>query len=523
METLRDLLKQKNPELYSAFQETWKYLENNFLPIMPLNLDKSESLNSLPHLKNNENYLNSILPISENLFIQERILFLTPYELYAILTSIALHDIGRSQGVGKGHGVRSKKMIKDFWEKLRIPNYELTKAIGDICEIHEPEALKKEKNPIIEVELSEKGINKINLVERELVEKNSFAPYPVQMLDNDAGTIRVNELGALLSLVDNMDATYRRLAPLEVMGKSKYNTDIAIIRNYIKAVAYNSESQAIIVSVENQLNLNYRDLDEEDIIKDEKKCLLNIYYWFRDFGFFKISGLDEISKIVNGARLSEIELVNFKGNKKKSLFRMDVPKEKKELLLEFIWQIISGVQIRKIAKFKEDFKITPVIILAIILGNVRSCHRSLINKYKYLSRLGIPIKTWLIYIDEHLYNYYGQETFEPVLTTNYLERVAQKMWELGTRVFGKSFFTYEMLASAINEKDLTLIKLAVKRLEIISRDNDKKPVSAINYNQLGWQWEFMEENNKCIYRSFYDIKEILEKLGNPILKSKPLP
>ena len=121
MDSLRDLLKLKNPELYSAFLETWNFLENNMLPLIALN---GESINSLPHLKNNENYLNGILPISEKLFDQNESLFLSPHELYAILSAVALHDIGHINK-GKGHGYESNKKIIELWEKLRIPSNEL--------------------------------------------------------------------------------------------------------------------------------------------------------------------------------------------------------------------------------------------------------------------------------------------------------------------------------------------------------------------------------------------------------------
>ena len=112
------------------------------------------------------------------------------------------------------------------------------------------------------------------------------------------------------------------------------------------------------------------------------------------------------------------------------------------------------------------------------------------------------------------------------------------MWELSTRVFGKSFFSYEMLASAAHEVNLKLVKLAVKRLEIISRheyikpDNDNQPQkstnlefedkfsSSINYNANGWQWEYSENanNRKCNFYSYNKLKDRIDNLSEPIIK-----
>ena len=99
------------------------------------------------------------------------------------------------------------------------------------------------------------------------------------------------------------------------------------------------------------------------------------------------------------------------------------------------------------------------------------------------------------------------------------------MWDLSTRVFGQSFFTYEMLASAANEKDIKMIKLGVKRLEIISRSGNvlKKDyaISAINYNANGWRWEFIEfingKEKVFSVTGYYEISEKIERLGKPVL------
>lgn len=569
MESFRELLKFKNSELHTAFLENLKYLENSILPLLS---SKGESLNSLPHLKNNENYLNGILSPNEELFNEKLPLFITPYELYSILSSIYLHDIGRIT-CDKGHGSESKEFIDRLWKELKIPSKELADAIGDICNIHEPKGKVEELNPKVDVLIDKSKLLIKPIGQIEINEINYMPMSSNKMLDNNAGFVRVNELGALLSLVDNMDSTYRRLARLEVLDKDNYTSPLAVFRNCIKGVSYNKESQAIFVTLDlektKSINIEFADdinplfnkisyyasntgqkpFDKyQTIRKDAEKKLLFCEIVEEKSSVIYPDNFRMEWLLINGVHVNDfwVRLDNFELRDIQKL--LSDSKTKCNLEISKVIQIYDNkifvnldqyFKTRKLIdeKIKDDYNyilkdfkgfidpdtnkisIPLELLIPMILGNIRACHFNMERKYKYLSRFGIPLKCWLIYIDEHLYNYLGEETFEPVFSEGYLKHIVKTMWTLSTRVFGQAFFTYEKLASAASEKDLNLIKLAVKRIEIVSRN--AKPhlglTSAINYNTNGWQWEFKEElkTGKCLFYSDEDMNKIIAKLGKP--------
>ena len=79
MSILRELLKNREPLLYDALQKAWDIAHNEIFPAVPAG---GESLNSYPHVKNLENYLNSILPTDDSLFDIKSTIHITSYELY---------------------------------------------------------------------------------------------------------------------------------------------------------------------------------------------------------------------------------------------------------------------------------------------------------------------------------------------------------------------------------------------------------------------------------------------------------
>ena len=65
MTNLRELLNSSEPDLYSALENAWKVANREIFPIM---FSSDESLNSSPHSRNLENYLNGILSSYPNIF-----------------------------------------------------------------------------------------------------------------------------------------------------------------------------------------------------------------------------------------------------------------------------------------------------------------------------------------------------------------------------------------------------------------------------------------------------------------------
>jgi hypothetical protein len=111
----------------------------------------------------------------------------------------------------------------------------------------------------------------------------------------------------------------------------------------------------------------------------------------------------------------------------------------------------------------------PARILAIVLGNVLQNARALVSVREDMAAMGIPLRAWLIGGNGRLFNLWGEETYEPIFTREYLERVATEMWRLSTRVFGQSLFTYQNLADALRDPDVGRVRRAVRRLEVVTR------------------------------------------------------
>jgi len=569
MSPLAELLKEGNPELYNSFLQLLKHLEQAILPVLGR---KGESLNSLPHLRNNENYLCGILPTDKSLFDSNNNLYLTPCELYVLLASVYLHDIGRINS-GKGHGSETRKMLDKYllMVELGIPSVELKNAIGKVCEIHEPEEIKKNKNPEIDFYKNEKGLVVKLLDDNKVIEEYRDLNYPPLMLDNNHGFIRINELGSLLSLVDNMDASYKRLAKLDVLSADNYSQPVSLFRNCIRSVSYNRDSQAIFVAIDlngefidrntekweikfKNKNKKDREIDEEikkkinrtsnkfesfnkktenGLLKKNNKKIMTLE-WMLINGFFldnywipickKNKVLEFYYKKLSIKALEKFSIEERK-NKEEEIFKKDYNRKKiiidgDEIFInknnlndtEIEFKEIIGTQ--EFAKIKEEIKSIKYprdIIMSMILGNIRSSHVSMKKKYTHLLRLGVPVKCWLIYNEGHLYNYLGEETFEPVLTKDFLLHTLDTMVKLSTQVFGKSYFTYEMLASAAVERDITLIKLAVKRIAIISKKENK---AFISFDNKGWRFESLPKRQKIKDRK-EEVNDIINSLSEP--------
>ena len=119
----------------------------------------------------------------------------------------------------------------------------------------------------------------------------------------------------------------------------------------------------------------------------------------------------------------------------------------------------------------------------------------LYERCEFLSRLGIYINSWLLYHKGHLYNFLGEETYEPIYSKDYLKNVAKSMWKLSTKIFGAANFSYLTLASVVGDTDVEKVKRAVKRISIIA-DNEYKNI--IWYDEQNWRWVHKEDGRKLI-------------------------
>ncbi len=523
MTYLRELLKTKEPELNNALENAWRIAKHDIFPVL---YSKDESLNSAPHSQNIENYLNSIfIPFEDTIFNENSPIYLSPYELYCILMAILFHDSGRIM-CESGHGSFSKLYIKKNYEKFFIPSEELAEAISDICDFH------KSFDPL-------------------------FNPVAI-VLDAGKGRVRVRELSELLILVDEMDNTYRRLKNLYVLDQSKYYTGKAVFRNYIKGMSYNSIINAVIVSIDNKLEENtelnakytsvrYRNLDDDevksfnekkykknDLLEFIKKELKSINVDFniksndirRDI-FEKIRrGVIRVELILNSDDFTEEQFItalnqainsekpNSAIEKEKYNFIKSIKKcqnntEKMRLYNAYLYYNKKGSSneiMKKIEKIAEK-KWPLFVVIPSILSAIEDCRKKTQN-FKFIDRLGIHVEDWLIYYKEHLFNSEGKEVCEPIFDYYYLLKIVESMEEMISYTPLQKYYSFEELKSKTLENDEKKLRLALQRIEILTRDyarSDNFP-TLFSYDNKQWCWEGK-------INSFTEVYDCLKKLN----------
>jgi hypothetical protein len=170
----------------------------------------------------------------------------------------------------------------------------------------------------------------------------------------------------------------------------------------------------------------------------------------------------------------------------------------------------------------------PQLLLAIIMGDTWANTEALVPIQNILTAVGVPIKAWLLEYDEHLYNRWGRETYEPIFNRDYLKRVAEAMWDLSVTVFAHDTFAYETLASQLRDPDAERVRRAVRRLSIVcttrpshNRDTleeagqDRSPI------WLGrdkWRWDVRPRSSsaaECDFVPLGKIEAILDSLQSP--------
>jgi hypothetical protein len=517
MSYLRDILKCHAPDLHAALEKAWKVAIHDVFPVLS---SSDESLNSFPHSQNLENYLDSIYSNSGDICLEDSPYYLSPLELYCILMAILFHDIGRIQSE-KGHGSFSRMYIKKYFEKFYISRPEIADIIGDICDFH-------------------KSLS------------STFRPESV-LLDSSMGKVRTRELSELLILIDEMDTSYLRLKSLYVLERMKYITGKAIFRNYIKGVSYSHKAKCIIVSLDDKLgettdtSLNLDDIqfsgNSERLIQvqfQESNLTNDLIEFLRRRNIITIGdeGIirDIFAKICKGeafASVKDNELLTSELNQRIDDEPMDrINEPERSAFIENL-KIITNVQNRLALYYlyklylneatgeffdkveKEAIKKWPLLVVVpSVFRAIMNCERQT-EKLKYLNRIGIHVRQWLIYYKEHLYDFNGKERIEPVLDFPLLKKVVRKMWAMSSQSFGDSWFTFTDLASRVHKKDLDIIVMAVQRIEVISREcaNKKKLPYSVTYDRSRWCWiregaEFVTDVDiLCILKNMERVKE----------------
>jgi len=454
MLSIIEKLKSADQGLFNSFENLKEVIAKNFFPRMPAS-SKTDSLNSLPHISNLETYFNKILEPYADLFNPKSPVHLSPQELYVMLASIWLHDIGRIQENDsnrtpedeiKKHGSISKEIVNREYSRLGIESPELAKAIGNICEFHEPT-------------------------------KSNGTDLSSVLTDN--GVVRVAELASLLVLIDNMDSTYCRLTPLFVTGKQVYVDIVASFREILRGVRYDRRGKSIIISLDNEFsfagespNMNNWEI-EYKMNKDFVDELNNPKV--ADFKELIVCSINQLTtnkaieiplaktKLTKGLinflecirlfsdfRIDEKETRKFRSLYDKLLDHIEGDKDIAKKMIT----VLSNDILR--AEKSDETKWPPMILISTIFSSIKKGAGDLKTRCRLMQRLGLPVNSWLLLYRDRLYNCYGNETFEPIFTKHYLIDLAECMWKLSTQVFGQSFFSYQTLASAMIEPDVDI-------------------------------------------------------------------
>ena len=226
---LRDELHKTNLELYTAYKRSSDIALTQWLPnISP----KKDSYNSYPHICGVEYHLNEILC---NINSDCSIIQLNPTEIYVLLCSVLLHDIGKTIPDSSDHALESKTFIKKNWATLGIVSERIAKIIALICRFHDC------KN---DDDVNERLID-IFYVDR-------YEP------------IRGRKLGALLVLADHLDNTFSRVVPPYIVDQANRNLDaIGAFRDKIQSVRVDFSARMV------RTILNKNDITSNDIMDNK--------------------------------------------------------------------------------------------------------------------------------------------------------------------------------------------------------------------------------------------------------------
>ncbi|MBN1131130.1 MAG: hypothetical protein JXA71_19225 [Chitinispirillaceae bacterium] len=204
-----------------------------------------------------------------------------------------------------------------------------------------------------------------------------------------------------------------------------------------------------------------------------------------------------------------------------------------------VWLFSKRIKARKPAppssppKAKNvSARIPDNILLAIVLGNTLENAVTLREVKEILQSIDLPLFGWCVEYKDRLYNWKGEETYEPIFSREFLKRTLDDMWFLSSRIFGANKLSYESLASQMREPDLLKVKSAVKRLWILSSSFPEKPAapttgdlkkeladgSVFWISDGYWRWSIKNRDQRhevCTDANVDTMKTILENLGDP--------
>jgi len=498
-EMLRRQLEQADPDLHRALMRNWETAWAEWLPALG---SKSDSYNSYPHIRNVEHHLDNLLMVEEGSSGSSRRVQFRPVEVYVLLAAALFHDIGLTKEK-EGHAAESLKLVAKHHASFGIPSKELASIIGRVCRAHD----------------SEQGPNDPELAAK-VVE-----PY---------GEVRARFLATLLFVGDHMDSAFRRVLPEYIRPEGKIDV-VGAFRRVIRGVQVEQRAKMIRTVL--------GDLDEEDMAGGKnRKGLARLKYfvvvgpaggghgerdpkdprqWFLEDEALR-QARDEIEKLAPGNAASAGAGSSALAKFLERLERVVSTKDKRELeycpafdrlasrvpLVEAMCGHQGGKAFKEIDWLiarkrmfvkRDDEEVTSeeeVVwprekLLAAVVGDLFGNAVALARVREHMAAMGIPLRAWLLEWNENLFNSWGEKTYEPVFSKDYLEHVAVSMWDLSTRVFGRSLFDYRNLADAICDPDVEKVHMAVQRIARVAQCVSPERCDcrgAVWAGESAWRW-----------------------------------
>ena len=461
--TLRERLRQQDPELAADLDLQWRIANSEWLPAVSPLLDSS---NSGPHLANIERHLDATLAILHQQKPSASVLDMAPIEIYMMLAAVLFHDLGRAKlppGSKEDHGEATRELLRASYQNLGVRNREVALSLGRICASHTAEP-KSRQTKEHDLKLGDVALD----------------PH---------GQVRERMIAALLTLGDHMDSAQTRVVPDYLRDRGK--DPVGAFRNVIRGVVADPASRCIrtvLVAKDDNVGTTGAPPDTGAAADDESQFILNkdaedLVDWRdqpataegeRDHNTLIAELLNPPPKRRSRAKIKPAVTEKDVKLTRGAISESDFGKAWEERLNgvfgelrgEGAFEVAEQLIARKILYEPPDGDWPRKLLVAVVLGDLRSNRIALRSIREQLAAVGLPLATWLVDHQERLYTPDCCETYEPVLHRDYLSDVADGMWEFSTRVFGASEFTYHELASQLGERNVARVRTAARRIAI---------------------------------------------------------
>jgi hypothetical protein len=377
---------------------------------------------------------------------------LNPIEIYLILSAILFHDTGKILEY-----VAEEKKVKQK-SVLSLDEFEWNHAEGSFL--------------FIQDHWGDCGIFSREFA--EIISRICLFHDPPKNLKNEKdhetrlrteriipyGSINEEKLGVLLTLIDQMGNEYLRAKP-EFLPSNAINDIKAVFRQHIKSVSYAPFAQMIEISLGKMI---------PGFLKEKTDGFSCDLFKYLNIGPYSNNQSETIKIIENNEKYLSIQ--------------------------------------------QGEWPIADVTIL--IMKSTFNMYKSLDRIRIELSKYGVPVKGCRIGYNDLLFDHRGQMNYEPIFYEKYLDDILKSMWELSTRVFGPSEFSYATLASESREMDINKVKLAVRRISAICNYKSMKTgqLQPIIAGDGSWRWNIhrQEKESGDVLCNFIDYKEIQKVL-----------